>query len=399
MNHKQKHQLKRLGHLALAGTAVVGLGGCGSSSSGGSDSSFVDRGSDETSETFQTATIDASDASRYRYFNLNTGSTLDLTDAEAATSTEWHVGFSRYNVILNSGDSGIGNVTGALAATQEEFYLAGGDPDSNVFLNATADSEQEHLLATYDLSALSFVSDTKASAIQGSEAMTGTTLDMGWYNYNIVTHTLAVNDQNWWLLRSSAGDSYALFRATSLTNDPVNGVDVTFEFDVQPSGVSQFTGTATFNASIPSGGGEACFDFDNDITLDCRSDDWDLKLEIDGRDWLLWTHSGVTAPGNGGAFGPLETADADLYTSATVSPEGRDIRFLYDIDRSAGVFTDNSWYAYNLQGARKLWPNYRVYLIDTDSSNDGAPVYALQITSYYSDGGASGFPTIRYVQQ
>lgn len=401
MTKKTNQSVNTLSYLVLSSALLLGLSGCGSSSSGGSDDDPADdRGSDDSAEsTYESATLDASDANSYRYFNLKTGSVVELTAEEAAASTDWHIAFSRYNVILNGGDSGPGNVGGALAAAQDDFYTAGDAPNNSVFLNATPDSEQEHLEAEYDATGFTFVNDEKAAAIQASGAMVGGTLDMGWYNYNMGTHAITLNDQNWWLLRSSAGNSYAIFRATALTYVPATGLDVTFEFDVQPSGVNQFTSTATFNAQIPPTGGEACFDFDTDTTAACEGSDWDLKLEIAGRDWNLWTNSGVTANGNGGAFGPLQTADADQYTSATVSPEGQDISFLYTVDRSAGVFEENGWYEYNLQGGHKLWPNYRVYLINTDTTDDTSPVYALQITSYYAAGGTSGHPTIRYVEQ
>ncbi|MEE2732554.1 MAG: HmuY family protein [Pseudomonadota bacterium] len=396
--HSVLQPITRYCSIPLLCAGLLGLGGCGGSSSG-SDDGETERGSSDPGAQYESASLDASVATAYTYFNLDSGTVMALTDTEAAASTDWHIAFSRYNVILNGGDSGPGNVSGALAAAQNDFYSSATEPNASVFLNATPDSELEHLLASYDLDALSFASDEKASSIQASGAMSGTQLDMGWYLYDFTTHVISLNADNWWLLRSAEGNSYGLFHATALSYDSVNGLDVTFEFDVQPSGTVQFTSGASFSAHIPSAGGEACFDFDSDSSVDCATANWDLKLEIAGRNWNLWTHSGITANGNGGAFGPLATADADLYTSATTSPDGQDIRFLYSVDRSAGVFTDNSWYEYNLSGAHKLWPNYRVYMIDTDSTSDSAPVYALQITSYYSNAGASGFPNIRYRQQ
>lgn len=377
----------------------VYLPGCVGSGSG---SNTVDNGSNRSGEEgtpqFNSAILDASDYDNYTYFNLDTGEALSLSAAEAATSTDWHIGLRRYGVILNGGDSGPGNVKGAIAATQADFYLDD-EPNDSVFLNATAASELEHLLASYDASALSFVADTKSAAISAPETMNGTNIDMGWFNYNVATHAITLNDQNWWLLRSSAGDSYAIFHATSLSYDSTDGLSVNFEFDVQPKDVDTFTSNATFEASIPAAGGENCFDFDSDTTVACDDANWDLKLEVVGRNWNLWVNGGISGNGNGGAFGHLEDAVAATYTSATTSPTGESIAFLYSADASAGIFESSPWYEYDLEGRHQLWPNYRVYLIDTDSSNEDAAQYALQITTYYADNGVSGFPRIRYVEQ
>ena len=138
--------------------------------------------------------------------------------------------------------------------------------------------------------------------------------------------------------------------------------------------------------------------FDTNSTVACSNADWDLKLEIAGYDWNLWTNNGISGEGDGGAFGPFTTVEADGYTAGHITSGGTNIANHYSTDISAGIFADNLWYAYNLEGAHKLWPNYRTYVIDTDSSDENAPVYKLQITDYYSNIGTSGHPSIRYVK-
>ena len=50
------------------------------------------------------------------------------------------------------------------------------------------------------------------------------------------------------------------------------------------------------------------------------------------------------------------------------------------------------WGEYDLNGAHKIHPNYRVYLLD-----NGSKTYALQILSYYHpDTLTSGYITLRY---
>jgi hypothetical protein len=66
---------------------------------------------------------------------------------------------------------------------------------------------------------------------------------------------------------------------------------------------------------------------------------------------------------------------------------------IYFSDAAGGIFVESSWYGYNLTGSdNRLWPNYRVYLI-----NAGSDVYKLQILSYYHpQATTSAWYSIRY---
>lgn len=402
--------MKALPLLTLAvALALTGCGGDNDSNASRSNTNDTtgnqnndqnnDQSNDQTTDQpdVRTGQVDTNDG--YVYVNLITGEVLAITDEQAATSSDWHIGFSRTTVVLNGGSSGPGAVTGALAAAQDQYYLADGSINNSVFLNADADNELNVLLADYDLSTFTFDADKKVPAIEGTGAMTGTLLDMGWFNYDVASHQLSLNADNWWLVKSSTGDSFAKVHATAFNYDSDAGLSATFAFDVQPAGAASFTTTATFAATVPASGGEACFDFDTDTNVACSSDAWDVMLAVDGRDFALWTNGGVTASGDGGAFGPLPTETADLYVSGTTSSTGGDVSDHYQADKSSGVFKDNAWYAYNLEGNHGIWPNYRVYLIDTDANDDSSPVFALQMIGYYSDTGASRHPMFRYVAQ
>lgn len=387
-----KNTSYKIAGLALALT-LAGCGG-GGGSDGGSD---TDDAPANLQDPFSQATIDATSNTTYTYFNLTTGETVAISDAEAETSTDWHIAFRRYNVKLNSGASGPGNVRGAVVAPQDDFYSSTGEPDANVFLNATPDSELEHLLATYTAPA-TLVEETINTVLEGSGAQVGMMFDFGWYWYNLANHSLSANDENGWLLRSGEGNSFARFRATELSYTGSTGLTATFEFDVQPAGASQFETTVTFDVSIAAGGGEVCFDFDTDMNVTCSGTGWDLKVGVAGRSLYLRSNGGASGSGNGAAFGPFEWDGVlDQYTSATTDPSGAAISFLYSQDSTGGVFVESSWYAYGLDGNHKLHPNYRVYWIDTDSADAAAPKYLMQIISYYNVVGTSGYITLRWV--
>ena len=177
-----------LSALAFALTACSGGGG----SDSGSDIGTPDTGGgDQTG--IRSATVDASSQSDYVYFNLTRGETVALTADEAAASQDWHLAFRRTNIKLNGGASGPGTVAGALLVAQDDFYDVDGDADANIFLNATPDSELEHLSGLLT-PASRLVSDSISSALVGSGDMVGGQMDMGWYFYDLATHTLSLND-------------------------------------------------------------------------------------------------------------------------------------------------------------------------------------------------------------
>lgn len=378
----------------LIALTVGVLAGCGG---GGDNNDPEPKNSSLNPEGVTTKQIDATaggrgaaaddPANKYTYFNLATGAVVELTDAEADASSDWHIAFKRTATKLNGGVSGPGSVTGALADAQEDFYNADGAPNTSVFLNASADTELAALEAVTDISALSFGSDRHIAAITGDGGSDG------WWSYNPTIHAVEAAPDNWWLVKSAAGDSYAKFHVTDIVQA---SRDITLELFIQGTGDSAFSTTAvSYTAAIGAGGGSKCYDIDNTVEVDCTTatDSWDLKVEVssDGRAWNIWSNGGVSGDGDGAAFGPVATADIADYVSGTVTGSGTDFSAHYSSDSAGGLFADNSWYAYSLEGNHKLWPNYLVYAIDTGSAQ-----YVLQILSFYDEAGTSGMLKIRY---
>lgn len=333
---------------------------------------------------------------KYTYFNLGTGKVVDLTDAAAAVSSAWHIAFKRSSIILNGGASGSGPVKGALADDQysDGFYINNDDtkPNASVFLSATKEREKEDFDAVTrtQADALSYQADRRIPAIRGDGGADG------WWLYDPATRNVSANAGNWWLVRSAGGDSYARLRVTGIVRTETNR-NISLEMFVQGVGQSAFPSAAvTATLSLPLAGGARCYDFDARAEADCAGAAWDLKAEYDAttRAYNLWTNGGVstTTGGKGAAFGRITQADIGGYGSGTLGPSGMNIAGLYTPDKAGGVFTDKSWYAYNLQqNDHKLWPNFRVYAVDT-----GSVKYKLQILSYYDAGGASGWITLRH---
>lgn len=133
---------------------------------------------------------------------------------------------------------------------------------------------------------------------------------------------------------------------------------------------------------------ETCYDIESNAKVDCaQSTIWDLRLTYAG----IWLNGGLYGEGDGGAFGPQTLADLRSFEGGEQVPG-------FFNDSVGGTFLDNSWYGYNLNGAHKLLPNYRVYAID-----NGDKQYKLRLTSFYAAQdsvspapGTSGVVTFEY---
>lgn len=165
-----------------------------------------------------------------------------------------------------------------------------------------------------------------------------------------------------------------------------------------------FTENATWNLTNLAAGTATCYDFDAKAESSCDDNKWDIKFDNTARQTKLWSNSGDSGAGKGGVFGLIDWKDLGRYTNATKDPDSnRDITMHYNADRSGGIFDEHPWFEYNLQGNHQLYPNNRVYMITTNSSDAAVdssvlqPVYALQIINYYDNTGASGYPTLRWI--
>jgi hypothetical protein len=318
-------------------------------------------------------------ASETVYLNLETGALVEESDA-------WHIAANRLAFELNGGASGSGKVGGTLAVAQEDFYEDSGEPNVSVFTNATENSEEEHLLGIFQ-EPDAWQQDAFASAFGSSDT---------WSHYDHDTGLITEKDDVGYLVRSAEGDSYARMRVVdfSFPTREGNGIDsFTFEFDVQAADETQFSSEpVVFEAPADFDGMQACYDFDAAAVVDCgTSEVWDVLVGFSGRDWFLKTNSGTSGSGQGGASDPMgwdELADND-------ADPGYDR--IYSPDSTGGVFADNTWYAYSLNGGHKIWPNFRTFLIKSDIEDPESTVWALQIVGYYDESGNSGQPTVRWL--
>ncbi|MCH8531238.1 MAG: hypothetical protein LAT65_10315 [Saccharospirillum sp.] len=351
---------------ALLGlAAAIALAGCNDTSKKPENNG--NNNNDNTpGETDDFRTLQLNSATGWAYLNFASGE-------EVADSEDWDIAVNRLSVRSNPA-----RVELALAASQDHFYN-GDDPSVNVFTNATAGSELEHLLALYDLSELDFESERVDAAIgrDGTE----------FYHYNFMTHTVSANDDAWWVLRSSGGDAFAKLNVTDVRY-AAGSLSMEADFYVQGADESSFSESAvTWTATV---NGSECFDFVAAEVVGCDQSHWDIQLKVEGHSFSLLTNGGISGPGQGGVHGVLTQAQVEAVTNGKSL-----ITHQFSQDRGDNAVTQNSWYAYNLLGSHGIWPNYRVYVaknLDTDV------VTAFQLIGYYNEADVSGYVTVRFVE-
>ncbi len=317
---------------------------------------------------------------KHTYFSFESGAVVELTDDEAATSNAWDIAFKRSAIKLNGGISGSKGVTGYYVKNNTEAYNAEGDAVVSWFDTATKETELEDLnsITEADIPADSeFTADSLVKAIKGDGSTDG------WWLYDPATHLVSANATKYWVIKTSEGTSYAKVKIDSLTKT-ASFREIAVSFSLQATGESVFSNTTfqhTFN--VPLGSGYLYYDFDSQTEVSSDNNNWDIKIGYEAMNYNIFLNGGVSGTGSAAAFGPFESSDEFL--SGSVVP-------FFTSDSSGGLFVTSSWYAYSLANDNKLYPNYRVYII-----NSGTNSYKLQILSYYHpETTESAYITIRF---
>ncbi len=357
--------------------AVITLAGCQADDS---DNNSTEEPTAPETNLFKTFTVDASSYSDWAYYDLDSQSVVTVDDG-------WDLAFKRFEVIVND------SVRTALVAEQSEYYDSEGEPNATVFMNANVEDELEHLIAETDFTALTFEAPIVEEIIGADDD--GTTF----YDYDFMTHKATANDDSVWVVRSNTGQAYAKLRPVMLYDaDTAAYEEAVFELYIQSAGEAAFAATAeTWTVPLMNESGSGCYDIDSASSVACDEADWDLNLNFmpSARVISLTVNGGVSGPGLAGVAGVYDYADSANLVSGIQDPEGDDFdisRFSYLSDSQINSISDHSWYAYNVNGRHGIWPNYRIYAIDT-----GIQTYKVQLVNYYNTTADSGHITVRYV--
>ena len=152
-----------------------------------------------------------------------------------------------------------------------------------------------------------------------------------------------------------------------------------------------------------------CYDIDTQKeVVNCTGQDWDFKFYMGTRTPALFTNSGVSGSGSGGALSsPFNATWLDLVKEKDATQGGSIPSAAWVVDSYSNAFMDtkkgfNSFFEYDLFGDHRMSPNFKTYLLTTDPDSKNVvgstekPVFALQIIGYYQ-GTASGHITLRYI--
>ncbi len=143
--------------------------------------------------------------------------------------------------------------------------------------------------------------------------------------------------------------------------------------DKTPAAKNAFADSPTeFFAEFSADKTSVCYDIETTAEVDCATtaESWDLRFD---NDFNIWINGGIHGDGDGGAFGPQSLATLQEYAG------GADVPGFFK-DQVSGVFLESSWYAYSLNDQHKLWPNYRVYAIESNEKH-----YKVRLTNFYAD--------------
>jgi hypothetical protein len=182
----------------------------------------------------------------------------------------------------------------------------------------------------------------------------------------------------------TATGGYALMHVTAIAyNQSGSLTSITFETRVQTGA----TLGAPQQATLPITGAPVSFNIAGNTAVTANGCNWDLQVDPQTFDMTTnaacgaGTFPGATTPTFAGATTASGVAEYGLFLSAMVGPIPNSVT-----DTSAP-------FRYSLQNDNRLYPSFNIYLVKV-----GVNVYKLQVINYYSDAGASGYPTIRYAR-
>lgn len=346
--------------------SLVACGGNGSSSDTDTD---IDTDTDtEESTIYGPYSTGTTSEPETVYFDLDTMTTVDITDDDASSNTTWDIAFQRTSIWLNTYQDTA--VSMYFTGNNSDFYDDDGNAIADSFLAATADSELEDFTAvtSADIPADDeFITDSDSSVI-------GSTF----YNYDSTTHVVTAADDAYYIVYSDS--NYTRFHVTDITTSGYYISEITFGMEHQSvlDGQSEFGTEQSLTVSASGCSDNIYIDFDTQTTATV-SDDWDLMLTCTdgGAEFSLTLADDATVIATDGSTYTGIDTDAAPYLGFTSD------------SYTSYAFDSYPWYYYD-SSSHLLYSQYGVYLLRV-----GTATYKFQITSYYDEDGTSGSYSFR----
>lgn len=297
----------------------------------------------------------------FAFLSLGEG---EVSVTDAASSGDWDLAFFGTSSMVNGGDAGPAGVRAyclCANADASDGEVIGMTPE------AALDDFETVSAADAPTDPDAWVEDELAPVING------------WFDYDMESHTVSANPDAAWKLRGRDGDApvFARFRMVKLKGASRSDAgQVTFEVATQPAG-EEIGETETFTVDL-SNGAIAFFDLGSgDVGSEA---DWDLRME----GFTIRLNGGVSGDGRAGAIATGEPFE-EIDDPASEHPRA------FRQDAFSGVFAQNPWYRYNLEGNHQIWPLYDVYLVQR-----GDALHKVQLIGYYNEAGDARHITVRH---
>lgn len=314
---------------------------------------------------FWVTSIDATSQQKYAYYSFTTRDVVDITDAEAAASAEWHLALKRVNILTNGGLAGPGDVEGA------DLFLAGIETDTLGFANVTAND----------------VAQLPASAWKAS----------GYKRAISIFDPITRNPNQWVFAMKDAEGKYYKFQIPQIIGGgapPMMG-QIVFRYVYAPSG-TDLSGPVDVDTVRPTAD-TLYYDFSTktasfNLADPANRTDWDIRLyhytvDMNNTVFGIGQAGGVPIhliPG----YLQVDPTDFEAYLQASTEP------ITYQNDGIASVFgLQGDWYNYLPEQGHLILSKKHTYAIRT-----GGKIYKLYILTYRGETGVPGNYIIHWAE-
>ncbi len=307
--------------------------------------------------------INASSTDTLVYFSFATGGLV-------ARAADWDLALRRYELRLNGP---------ALGGASARTVLGAG-------LNNNTGASDSQVLALTPASTLIAFDAVRDGAIPADDTFQTDRLTENKQAYLNLSGVPTANAANYWKVRLATG-GFALLRATGIQFTPQFAV-LSLTLEVRAQNGTTLGAPQTITVT-PNGQSTSISLASASVVAAPAGCNWDVLFNPSPSQLALTFNTACSAATYPGAVSPTfatatSASDAPLYAgylATLVGPIPNSV-----VDKSAP-------FRYNLTGTDRLHPSFNTFLIKS-----GVKIYKLQVTDYYSNTGASGFPTIRYAR-
>jgi hypothetical protein len=281
-----------------------------------------------------------------------------------APTADWDIALRRYEVRLNGGVTGTKGVLGYSLQNNK----------------AATDADVLAMTVAGTLPAFDAVRETQ---IPGDAVFQSDRLVEDNTAYVSFAGAPSANATAYWKVRTANG-GYALMRVTAIAYNQTGSLtSITIESRVQTGA----TVGAALQVVVPIAGAPVNVSLVTNAAVAASGCNWDVQ--VNPQSFAMTLNAACSAGTYPGPASPLfanatSASDATQYGAFLAGLAG-------PIPNS--VTDASAPFRYNLSNTNRLHPAFNTYLI-----KDGVTVYKLQVINYYSESGASGFPTIRYAR-